>query len=225
MNKLIAVALGFLFLLCSPAGNARNDVISKAAQVTYNIEESNLVQSGQCSATAIGPHALLTASHCELPTDTITINGADSAILALRRDGNDHTIYFVDRKFDSWATVNETLPDVGDNVFIIGNSAGIDGVLRKGYVAMIKKPEVTESIFSEGKIPVVLVYDINGFMGDSGAGVFNEAGEVQGVLTAAQVEESKQGDQTVSIKFMDGFKLAFTAADLQAAQTFGTDSK
>jgi hypothetical protein len=90
---------------------------------------------------------------------------------------------------------------------------------------MIKKPDSMESIFSGGKIPVVLVYDINGFMGDSGAGVFNEAGEVQGVLTAAQVEESKQGDQTVSIKFMDGFKLAFTAADLQAAQTFGTDSK
>ena len=66
---------------------------------TYKIGISDILDSdekGHCSATAVGPHTLLTAGHCDLNTNKLTLGEEVVTILSVMPDGNDHVLYIVD---------------------------------------------------------------------------------------------------------------------------------
>lgn len=58
---------------------------------------------GSCSGTIIGPHAVLSATHCFEWPYTVRIYGQPVRFLRAVLDGNDHTILIVDRTFTTWA--------------------------------------------------------------------------------------------------------------------------
>ena len=61
------------------------------------------VQDGVCSGTAMGPHLVLSATHCFDNTEGMKINGTAAKVLKRVDDGNDHTFLVVDLTFKAWA--------------------------------------------------------------------------------------------------------------------------
>lgn len=179
---------------------------------THVIYQHTLLDGSKCSATAIGPHALLTASHCEQATSKITIDDNDepSKILNVIRDEQDHTIYIVGDTFKEYAVISVVPPVVGDDVFMFGNPGKKTNIFRKGYVVYTRG--VSVSLFSV--TPAFVAYDLNGFEGDSGAGIFNDSGELVGVVSVADIEVDEK-DKTFTMKLMVCPNLAFTADQLK----------
>jgi hypothetical protein len=207
----------FLVLcLALPGFAQRNPAISKAHKTAHQTHSSTALGGGSCSATAVGAYALLTASHCELPMDTIVVDGDPRTILRILRDGNDHTIYLLDgNAFTDVATIGDSAAlEAGDAVFIFGNPGELSDVYRRGTVAGFDKPSGLEAIF--GGRPAQILLNISGFFGDSGAAVFSEDGTIVTVISTVNTQTRKD----VSIAFMGAFPLRFTAEQLRTALSF-----
>lgn len=132
--------------------------------LTFRIEIGESV----CGATAIGPSKLLTASHCMTGYPLITIDGTAVGVRDVVHDGRDHAIVTVTRTFTVWAEVGPP-PKVGDVVEYYGNPLMFRQLYRRGYVSAVDS--------------TATVLDVNGYHGDSGAGVFNTHGQVVGVIS------------------------------------------
>jgi hypothetical protein len=74
--------------------------------------------NGVCSATAVGPDVVLTATHCMDGNRITAING--KAAYALKRidDGKDHSLVRVSVRFKKWARLGHS-PVSGDHVLRI----------------------------------------------------------------------------------------------------------
>lgn len=125
-----------------------------------------------CSATVVAKNTILTARHC-FPADGVApdlkVSGKAAKILKSEVDGEDHILIVTDIAYPSWARMSKTPPKVGDDIFYFGRPVGSPGLLlRKGYISEVE--------------PEGLTVDINLWKGDSGAGVFNEDGQVVGVV-------------------------------------------
>jgi hypothetical protein len=192
--------------LPKPKPTPHNPAIEHAHLITYEIEFHTKLINEKCSATAIGPHALLTASHCEGPTEDILIDFMPHKVLGIARDENEHTVFFVDDKFYAWAKVSTEAMQLGDDVFLFGNPGDMLDVLRKGYVSKMSAD------MDDDKAEFAL--DFNGWPGDSGAGIFNAKGELVGVVSMGHLHESEPDHtQWPALKMMGGFPLRFTAED------------
>lgn len=123
-----------------------------------------------CSGVAIGPQTLMTAQHC-MDTPLQAVNGARVKVEGIGRDKRDlATIKIAGTSFKQWARIGAPLKQ-GDRVRWFGNPAGLPNVYREGYVVRAQTSEV--------------LIDARGFSGDSGAGIFDSAGRVVGVLTGS----------------------------------------
>lgn len=212
----------FLVLcLALPCFAQRNPAIAKAHKTTHKTYGSTIGSGGSCSATAVGSYALLTASHCELPTDNIVVDGDPRKILRILRDGNDHTIYLLDGKaFTDVASIGYSAAlEVGDAVFIFGNPGDLSDVYRSGTVARFDKPNGLEAIF--GGRPAQILLNISGFFGDSGAAVFGADGAIVTVISTVNA----QTRHDVSITFMGAYPLRFSAEQLSTALSFVAPTK
>jgi hypothetical protein len=180
---------------------------------THKIEQLTMFGLSHCSATAIGPHTLLTASHCEVATDDIGIDGKDVAkITRIVRDNFDHSIlYLKDVTFKVWAEFDKE-GQIGDDVFIFGNPGHFDDLLRKGYIAGHAPFHIEEVNLD---IPITLL-DLNGFFGDSGSGVFNTNGKLIGVVSTLSVQQSDKAQS----KYMGMMPMNFTEQQLEEARKF-----
>lgn len=158
------------------------------------------VKGGDCASTAVGPSTLLTAAHCISGPTPLEVDGKAANILWVALDGNDHALVGIDLHFASWATQLSS-PAVGSRVYFIGNPHGEGRLYRSGYVAGADR---------KGRA----LYDIHAFFGDSGSGIFNERGELVGVLT--QIFSLTAGD--VSEWFAASQPLSFTAQQWQLIQ-------
>jgi len=185
--------------------------VAHAHLCTHVIVERDALNVGpiKCSSTAVGPHALLTASHCELPVDELFVDGKQSDILGRTRDGGDHTILFLSATFKDWATFADALPDVSDHVFIFGNPGRDNDMYREGYVSNI-----------DG---AMLYLDMNGFPGDSGSALFNEEGKVCGIVSLVTLQATgydEEGKSQVQFKLMGARQLNFTKEQKAAAASW-----
>lgn len=126
-------------------------------------------KNGVCSGTAVGKDLILTAEHCFEGERLVRINGRPANSLRMVKDGKDHVLVKVTVTFKTWARMGAA-PKQGDRVRWIGNPAGEANVYREGYVARAEKAGV--------------LVDAQVWKGDSGSGLFNDRGEVVGVVSA-----------------------------------------
>jgi hypothetical protein len=181
-------------------------VYARAQATTHILHEVDLVMGAtKCSATAIGPHALLTASHCEHPFDLIMVDSETMRVsVHPMRDNLDHTIYIVDGTFPVWAKFATEPPQQGDEFFYFGNPGKDTGYLRKGYIAGFDPTQLSEN---------QIVLDVNGYYGDSGAALFNTKGEIIAVFSQLQT----QHDDNNAAKFCYAWPFNFAQVQLDRA--------
>lgn len=180
---------------------------------THIISMKTVLESHHCSATAIGPHALLTASHCEAATNKVTVDGKELSLLALDRDGMDHTILFVGnaQPFDLFAKVDATERKRGDTAIVVGNPGNAVLYYRAGqYSGSMKDPD-------DGTPE--LMFNFRAAPGDSGGGIFDGNGGLYAVLNAL----INEGDDDAPMWVPVAFPLQFTKAQLLRAATFVAD--
>jgi len=182
---------------------------------THIIHQESLNADKGCSATAIGPHALLTASHCEAPTDAIDIDGVTGyTISKIYRDGNDHSIYLVPGvTFPQVAKVAPRALYPGEFIFVWGNPVNTSDAQ---FVAVLRTGKYTASYLFKGRI--VDVFDFRAIAGDSGSAVFTQNGDVVGVLSFSGDIALPITDRTFA--GAGAIKLNFSKEVLQRAAQF-----
>lgn len=176
----------------------------KGIESTHSSVQVTVFGGGHCSPTAIGRKAILTASHCELPTNEIRIDGHRAVITATIRDKFDHTVYILDGvEFQKWAKFAHRKPVLGEKVHIFGRPGGWPMVFRSGEVANVD----TE----------VDMYGLVSFPGDSGSAIFNEDGEILDVLSFGTCQRV-EGDEVPPICLTGAYPMSEeTIKDFEAA--------
>lgn len=175
---------------------------------------------GYCSATAIGPHALLTATHCDPKGHVSTIHldmvMGDYHIEKILTDGRDHDIYLIDGPALTNTVEYKVRPTkVGEHTHLYGSGQGcypprrLDGV-RVDY----DDPSDVDADhgvvkFTEPVIP-----------GDSGSAVFNDDGTIGAVTTYLLDGESYLWGFASDPDTTLDFTPAFTPEQVQEAVAF-----
>jgi hypothetical protein len=196
-----------LLLMLSTVCLSGTEKLPDIHKYTHVIGQHTVLQGNKCSATAIGPHALLTASHCELPTRDLGVDGRKATIVSFARDENDHTIYLLSGiEFKDFADVDESPLTVGEDLFMYGNPGELDDIFRKGYVSKVDDEDD----------PPYYYIDINTFFGDSGSGLFNRDGKLVAVLSTGEI----QTIHDVNFELTGAFGLNFSKDVLDTAKKF-----
>lgn len=121
-----------------------------------------------CSATAVGPDTIETAAHC-LSKPLRSINGQPARIERSQAIAYDRLRVVVSGVvFKTWARIG--VPVQGERVRWWGQPRGFPFIAREGHVA---------GVFGDG-----VLIDATVCPGDSGSGLFNDAGELVGVVSA-----------------------------------------
>ena len=213
----------FLAILCiSLPVFGQSPAIVKAHKASYQIGQVTLSDKSVCSATAIGPHALLTATHCELPSEALYIRDAEGSpaeVVARIRDGQDHTILLLKGvTFADYVTVDQKAIHVTDDIFTIGNPGGWKDIYQKGYVAGLELDESVEAALGGGS-PAKVLIDIQAFPGESGAGIFNTDGVLIDVLSGDEMQKNDGVSMDLGVAYLLGFK----PEELARAKTFSAE--
>lgn len=224
-KKIRFVVLIFALSFVSAASSLSPEVL-KARKASHQIaQQTLLIGRRSCTATAIGPQALLTATHCELPTDVLSIRyqNRPATIVARIRDGNDHTIYLLKNvTFLDYVDVSLSDPlEQGEEVCVWGNPGTWSDQFRKGYVTGIKKVGTSLGAFLSGEPPEppMILFDLPAWRGDSGSAILNSDGKVIAVLSTGEIQSIKD-DPLDSISLTGAYKFAFSQDDLDAARKF-----
>lgn len=168
-----------------------------ASMPDYNDAKASVVRlefpgGGVCSGTAVSKTTVLSAAHCfHVDSGDMSVNGKDVTFKVIANDGEDHVLVSVDKPFTVWARMAIRKPSQGDVVFVHGNPAAIKDMLRVGRVA--------------GWDGTLMVLGLLGWYGDSGAAVFDENGQVVGV-----VSRMYPGDQPY-FRLVGCYQITFTA--------------
>ena len=126
-----------------------------------------------CGGTKVGPHTILTATHCVIKQTQLVINGEPVPVLHIAADSNDHALVVLGTTFSSWARLGPR-PSMSARVFIYGETTG-NFLFRNGYVAGYDHDSS-------------MVLDMTVWFGDSGSGVFNSRGQLVGVINSKPKE-------------------------------------
>jgi V8-like Glu-specific endopeptidase len=113
----------------------------------------------------------------------------------------------VDATFTTWARMGKEAKP-GDVVFLWGQPAFLYFMYREGHVSGYDD--------KDGK--VTTIYDVNGYPGDSGSGIFNLDGEVTAVTSYAIVVNYNG----IQFKLMGSIPFKFTAEQYREVG-YGTD--
>ena len=215
---LLILGLSLPALAISPA-------IDKAHKASYQIGQVSVSGNGRCSATAVGPHALLTASHCEIPTDALYIRGIESnpvLIVGKIRDEQDHTIYLLQGV--TFVDYVDIVPAdtfySGEDVFTFGNPGDWTDNYQRGYIAGIKVDRSLAAAMGQGD-PDEILMDFQAYPGQSGSGIFNTDGKLITVLS----EEEIQSHHDDAIAFASAYRLNFKPEDIARAKAFSAEVK
>lgn len=222
MKTFATILLALLLLIANGCVQTPYETARKA---NLEIAQSTIAGGGHCSATAIGPHAILTATHCEQTTDVINIRGIEKPanILGRVRDSFDHSILYVDATFEDYATVLTGAPlTPGTDVFVWGSPSNWYQLLRKGYIAGIDRDNGALSFFNISR-PDIYLFDFQAYPGDSGAAIYNNDGQIVAVISmVADREIHAPNGYTVRIQLTCAFAFGFTAETWESARKWSS---
>jgi hypothetical protein len=193
------------------AETVRESWTSVQAQATHVVGfyDDHLDFRVRCTATAIGPHAIMTAAHCNpmiAPFKFVRFDASQHfyVIRANKHDDQDHVIYLLSDgpEFRHWIHVRAGVPvKVGETLTFWG-CFDYPCSKRVGTVRQSSDPsDLDGNMFELTSL---------GFPGDSGAAIFNKDGNIVGLLSFQD-----DRDQTAA-----GFTLAFSQADLDIAAEY-----
>lgn len=143
----------------------------------HHINFKNIIEGDSCSATAVGPHTLLTAGHCLMASTEIKIDGASAHIASLVFDDADHMLIVTDATFKEWLRIDQTAVDnisPGTAVHMWGNPGRSTDVARSG--SFIRWEDYSDTI-------QLAVFELPIYAGDSGSGLLNDAGAIIAVAS------------------------------------------
>lgn len=189
-------------------------VQAKVKPATHVISTATLTEEANCSATAIARHALLTASHCEAPSDYVSIDGVPGyRIDGVIRDNNDHSILLIRGiEFKDFIPLGSRELRDSEPVFIWGNPS-LNGAI---FIRQLHQGKYRGSHVIKGRLVDVLGFQ--SYHGDSGSGVFTSAGELLGVVSfIGSVATPPEG---IIAAATGAVRLAFTTADKDKAANF-----
>jgi hypothetical protein len=170
--------------------------VSSCPRASHRLE----FDDGVCSATAVGRHTLLSATHCFAGAHSLAVDGVPVQVLALIQDGNDHTLAIVSTTFTAIAELGHA-PSVADPVHYWGEPGAMHDLYRKGYMS--------GDVVLDGHM--IELFDVNGFFGDSGAALLDDQGRIVGVVSVLY-------QNTPFLKFMGAYPLTFTAKQWASIQ-------
>ena len=176
--------------------------------------------SGLCTGTAVGPHALLTALHCdEGETDVISLDLAVQKyhIVGHIYDGRDHIIYRLDGPaFKDFVTIQEREAKVGETVTSYGDGRG-DFPQHTYFGKVIEDSnggDTSEIDMAAGahnfSLPVI--------PGDSGSAIYGTDGDIVALVTYGGSNEYTGTKEAV------GFALNFSAEELEMIRETQNDN-
>jgi hypothetical protein len=176
---------------------------------------------GGCTGTAIGPHAILTAEHCneQDASEQMSIDLSTHIynIVATCHDGRDHIIVLLDGPaFKNIDPMKFRAPKMGETLYLYGAGGGAyPPVFKTGKAYGRYDPsdvDANDKIFY-GTIPII--------PGDSGSAIYAEDGSIIGVVTYGY---EREGDDMIELlkdqTQMAAFELAFTPEDIKKSQEF-----
>lgn len=170
-------------------------------------------RNGQCTATAIGPHALLTAAHCDSYNDVTDVNIDLSLrkykVMAEVDDKRDHIILYVDGPaFTNILELKTRNAKAGEKIYIYGDGEGEYPPRRLDGVVLPSRDPSDVDAGSE-----IMYSTLQVIHGDSGSAVFAEDGSVVAIVTF--LHNGDKGDLVRCV----GFALNFTPEQIQAAKS------
>lgn len=190
--------LTFTFLALSALFSSEAvPTLDQQHRAAHHIISENILEGKGCSATAVGPHTLLTAGHCLVAASKIQVDDGAVNVLNLMFDDADHMLVVTDATFPYWLRIDQTAlasiqPETA--VHMWGNPGHTVDLFRTGVFSK------WEDFDEENKVAVFLL-PIYG--GDSGAGILNDSGAIIAVVS--------MGDQSAETAV---FILHFTSTQL-----------
>jgi hypothetical protein len=187
--------------------------VPQIRQFVHKVKMHSYIGAGHCTGTAIGPYALLLASHCEEPMDTIGLDeGSDDIhIDKIVRDDHEHSILYLSNMFpfQHWASVDLSHNFLeGEDVVSMGNPANLTFLLRKGYLASASG--------NDGEGHPWHLYMLPVFSGDSGSGIFDSKGDVIDVISMMV----NVGTPANALNVMCAFPMKFTPEQIADARAY-----
>ena len=215
--KKLTIALVLATALClglslrrTPKQNPITPERRATHMLSYYADKSD-EPSAFCTGTIVGPHALLTAMHCD--TGDITIISLDLSvrkynIIGIIYDGRDHVIYHLDGPaFKNIVTIHEREAVLGESVTSYGD--GHRDFPQHTYFGKVivddNGGDTSEVDLADG----VRCFSIPVVPGDSGSAVYGADGSIVAVVTYGGTNEETGVQNAV------GFALAFTPEELE----------
>lgn len=162
--KLIALLTAFL-LMGGCSGCASLPSHDELKDLTLRLQFTD----GLCSGTKIGPNTLETAKHC-MTGPLVLVNDVAVEVLDVKETGKDRVEVTLEGvNWKRWAKRGPEMKQ-GDRVRWWGNPHGEPDTYREGYVSRVRED--------------VVLIDATVCHGDSGSGLFNERGELVGIVSA-----------------------------------------
>lgn len=172
-------ALLLVLVLVAGLAWAQSVSFSDQKATTHSIllrSEKDHRQGAVCSATAVSPDTFRTARHCVDRYALVAIDGHPAEVYGTRMLKGDAAEVVLTRElFTHWARLGQS-PRQGDHLHWWGNPMPVQGhvllldMYREGVVA--------------GASEYGVVIDATVCHGDSGSGLFNDAGELVGIVVA-----------------------------------------
>lgn len=183
MRYLLALAC-----LLIAGGCAAQPPYNTAHRATSQIE----VGIGTCSATAVGPHVLISASHCfDLGLRAIAVNGKQCHLVRVIHDGHDHALIVLASECpQKYRARFGHRANTGDELFVWGAPGDFHDLLRVVRVAgdahLSKGEEAEWPVLKDG---AQLLTGALG-KGDSGAAVFDAQGRIVGLVSFGTMDHT-----------------------------------
>lgn len=213
----VVFALTLLFVSCTRAPQPKPFDVSPERKATHMVtyyEDGH--RAALCTATAIGPHALMTAHHCnkdaEFDTMRIDLMIKDYHIQDIMTDDRDHDIYLTDATFTNFVPYKVRDAKMGEHVRIYGDGEG-DYPSHKTDGTRVPIDDPSDLDQDAG----IVKFSNSVISGDSGSAVWADDGSIVAVTT--YLWDDKETGEKATIDFTP----AFTKDQIDRAVHFTPD--